>query len=764
MTGNVEAGLLCTLICDEIEDLVYVMDREGVLVLCNQALKARLGYPEDRLAGLSIWDLHPESARSQVDGAMERLRQIGEERCNVPLVAADGESVPVDSRIFTLWMGDRSLFCGICKDMTILRRTESAMLNTQAQLAAILDHLPFYSWMKDSEGRFIAISRQVEEIVGKPRSEILGRTDFDIWPKALAEKYVADDRKVMETGHPAEVEEMIIRGDQVEWIETCKAPIVDSKGDIVGTAGAARIVSEHRRLQQELRGQKRFMKALIDAIPDLIFYKDTNSVYMGCNKAFSEGFVGLEEERIVGKTDHDLFKDPELADFFRAKDREMLAAGVAVANEETVTMADGSIVQYETIKTPFLDEEGFVAGLIGISRDITARKQSEQARETARRQAEEASALKGRFLANMSHEIRTPMNGIMGFLEMLEQTPLNAMQATYLKEARSASVHLLTLINDILDSSKIEAGRLEMDYRPFRLREVTDRALALVTPKQGGGPVLTCRIGPEVPPVLMGDATRIQQILLNLLGNAVKFTERGHVSLVVESDPLNAEEHRLHFTVRDTGIGIADSELGRLFEPFTQADASTSRRYGGSGLGLSIARELIRMMGGDIGIESTPGVGSTFRFTLILKVAGDNAQETAEAESHEVLPKRKLPKILLAEDNAINIRLIQLLLEQYGFSCDVVTDGVEAVLACAATDYDLVLMDCQMPKVDGYEATRRIRRRGVGRPRPVIVAMTASAMAGDRERCMDAGMDDYISKPLSRAGFEALLEEYLPRS
>lgn len=352
MKGELMDNGLYGAILNEIEDLVYILDPEGRVLSGNRALRERLGYTEAQLLRLSIADLHPAERSAEVDRAMAALIRTGAGGCAIPLVSREGETVSVESRLFRAEGSDGTVYVGICKDMTILRRTETLAMNTRAQLAAILDHLPFYSWMKDEKGRFIAISRQVEEVLGRPRAEILGRTDYEIWPEALAAKYVEDDRRVMASGKPLDVEELIIRGDRVEWIETCKAPIVDAEGRAIGTVGAARIVSEHRRLQQELKGQKRFLKALIDAIPDLIFYKDTESVYLGCNKAFSERFVGLPEEAIIGKTDFDLFEDHQLASFFRQKDREMLAAGAPAANEETVTLTDGTPVDIETIKTP----------------------------------------------------------------------------------------------------------------------------------------------------------------------------------------------------------------------------------------------------------------------------------------------------------------------------------------------------------------------------------------------------------------------------
>lgn len=758
-------------IFNELEDLIFVVNEEGELLKVNRALLRRLGYAEEQLKGMTVLDLYAPDRKGEALAIVEQL-SIGKEiRCQIPLLAVSGETVDVASRLFRADFNGIPAFFGICRDITPLRNRESDAMKSKAQLTALLDNIPFCAWMKDEAGRYIAVNKAFLGICDKPAETILGKTDYDIWPESLARKYDADDQYAIRLGKQLSLEEFIMHGEVLEWVETHKTPIIDATGKRVGIAGISQVVTEQRRLQQELKGQKRFLKAMMDAIPDLIFCKDTDSVYLGCNAAFSEKFIGLSEKEIIGLTDSDFIKDQEQAAFFRQKDREMLEAGVPVTNEERVVLADGTEVELETMKTPFFDEEGRVSGLIGVSRDITARKKAEQELVAARQSAEAANIMKGQFLANMSHEIRTPMNGILGFLDLLGRTALNESQRSYLMEARSASEILLYLINDILDFSKIEAGGMILESRQFALREVLENTVALMAPKTDGGPVIDIRLADNLPHTVIGDPYRLKQVLTNLLSNAVKFTDKGIVRLSAER--INPEESTvaLHFSVSDTGVGIREEDLKLLFRPFTQADASTSRKYGGSGLGLSISRELTRLMGGDIWAESTLGVGSTFHFVVRLQPVEMLPGEDTPSELSIPCPSQtddghagSAPRILLAEDNHINSMLMAVMLENRGLEWDIATDGAEAVAAFRRCDYELILMDCQMPGMDGYEATRIIRREEAGRIRPVIVAMTANAMVGDREKCLRAGMDDYLSKPISQDSFYGILDKYFPAS
>ncbi len=384
----------------------------------------------------------------------------------------------------------------------------------------------------------------------------------------------------------------------------------------------------------------------------------------------------------------------------------------------------------------------------------------------ARDEALAASRLKSEFLANVSHEIRTPMNGVVGMTELLLRGQLTAEQREQAGTVRTCSQSLHALISDILDLSKIEAGKLDLQCLEFDLAEVVRDVERILAPqaKAKGLSLLTCW-EPRLERRVRGDPDRLRQVLLNLVGNAVKFTEHGSVALEVHSELRSTDRLRYLFRVRDTGIGIAPEDQARLFQPFVQADASTTRRFGGTGLGLAISRHLVEAMGGSIGVESEPGRGSTFWFTVGVNHCTPHAPLPAprDARATEALsPDDALPplSVLLVEDNAVNRRVAELMLRNLGCRCESANDGAAALAALERSSFDLVLMDSQMPVLDGLEATRELRRREGSQRHTIVVALTANALPEDREQCLAAGMDDFLTKPLQGATLEATLRRW----
>jgi len=384
--------------------------------------------------------------------------------------------------------------------------------------------------------------------------------------------------------------------------------------------------------------------------------------------------------------------------------------------------------------------------------------------KAAKDNAEKMSQAKGEFLANMSHEIRTPMNGVIGTLQLLEDTDLSSEQKEFVMTAHKSADALLAILNDILDLSKIEAGKLHFEHIPFDLKLLIQDIVTLYSLKsEQQGVLLVQQIDETLPVSMMGDPTRIRQVIVNLVSNALKFTDQGEVKIIVEVVKSDAENVDLKISVTDTGIGIPEAAQKSLFNAFTQADGSTTRKYGGTGLGLAIVSQLVEIMDGVLGVDSVEGEGSQFWFTASFQCS-DEAPENQVQQVAENSAEQLQAKILLVEDNPINQMVAQKMLEKIGLKPALANNGLEALKLLNEQSFDLVLMDCQMPEMDGFDATREIRQRNIkaiGQNTIPIVAMTANVMSGDRERCLDVGMDDYIGKPVQRNQLESVLRKWL---
>ena len=574
--------------------------------------------------------------------------------------------------------------------------------------------------------------------------------------------------------------EMFVRGGAHAWrdeyrfrcqdgsyafVEDRGYVVRDEQGHPTRMIGALTDVTMRKQAEENLRRSETHFRSLIEKGSDLFGIVGPDGAMRYVSPSHLT-VLGYRPDELLGRTAVDFVHPDDLGALV-----ERFAGVVGDAPLEfRFRHADGSWRVLET-RMNDLTADPDVGGMVTNSRDITDRKRAEAELQRAKISAEAASRVKSEFVANMSHEIRTPMNAILGMTELALDTELTAEQREYLETVRAAGDWLLTLLNDVLDFSKLEAGKVVIDPIEFPLRAMLHETLRILMPRAHvKGLELTCAVEPSVPDAIVGDPGRLRQVLVNLLSNGIKFAEHGSVVVEVTAQPVgNDDEIELRVRVRDTGIGIPAGQHTAIFDPFVQADSSTTRRYGGTGLGLAIAKQLVAMMGGTIGVESVVGSGSTFRFTARVRRAAERLLDHPHREAaagSESLAGRVL-HVLLAEDNVVNQRLAVRLLEKYGHRIRVVANGRDALTALACERFDVVLMDVQMPEMDGLDATVAIRRLEVqgclAQRRVPIVAMTAHALSGDRERCLAAGMDDYVSKPIQVRGlFDAIARVVAP--
>ncbi|MBZ9688530.1 response regulator [Clostridium estertheticum] len=511
------------------------------------------------------------------------------------------------------------------------------------------------------------------------------------------------------------------------------------------------------------------IRLLLDSTAEGIYGMDLKGNATFCNTSCLRMLGYKHQDELMGKSMHwQIHYKRSDGTNFPMEECKVLNAIVkgerTHVEDDVFWRADGNCfpVQYFSYPQYY---DGKVIGAVVTFTDITQRKLEQNEIIKAKEAAEAANIAKSLFLANMSHEIRTPMNGIVGFLQLLENTELNSEQLEFIDIMKTSTDTLLTVVNDILDISKIEAGKLELEHISFDIYSTIEKAVIFFnTRAEEKGLKLNILIRPDIPQFVVGDPTKLRQVISNLISNAVKFTDNGEVFIEAFLNKQTDETIEVLFTVKDTGIGMTEQEISKLFAPFIQADSSSTRKYGGTGLGLAICKNIVEMMDGKINLVSEKEIGTTFTFTITLNKTEDNQVKIPTKYSimegkKEIIYNSKLT-ILLVEDNKVNRMLFIKLLKMKGFCCDIAINGEEAVKACFNSNYDIIFMDCQMPVMDGYEATRQIREAEGDRKHTIIVAMTAYAMKGDAEKCIEKGMDAYLGKPIDFEQVTKMLKRY----
>jgi two-component system, sensor histidine kinase and response regulator len=686
--------------------------------------------------------------------------------------------------------GTAQFYLAVKQDITERKQMEAALVVESDRLQTIIDGVHSLVFVKDRDGRHLMVNAFFEEVFKIRRSDVIGKTDLDLFPEEIAREIMTIDAAVMTSGKPAHFEMSIPHHDGTEHIHlTEKFPLTDGDGNIYGMCGFATDITHQKDVERELEDSQRYLTQIIEFLPDPTFAIDMDGRVTLWNKKIEE-LLGVKAEDMIGKNDFEyalpLYGDrrPILIDLVLQFDKERQNDYSTIERHGNVLSGEAYIPTLKAkgdqasyfwgVAAPLYDADGEIVGAIECIRDVTERKRMDKDLEARIRdlddaqsamlnmmedldeekvRAEAATQAKSDFLANMSHEIRTPMNAILGMTHLALRTDLNDKQRDYISKTHASAQSLLGIINDILDFSKIEAGKLDMEVIDFDLGEVLENLSNLITVKaQEKGLEMVFAVEPDVPVFLQGDPLRLGQILLNLCGNAVKFTETGEIVIAVKRVAEESDHALLHFAVKDTGIGLTEEQRAKLFQSFQQADTSTTRKYGGTGLGLTISKKLTEMMGGEIDVASTPGQGTTFFFTARF------GKQKETRKKRRIIPETlNHLKTLVVDDNDTFREVLKVYLEEFTFQVVAVPSGQQALdeikqaFQAGERPYDVVFMDWQMPGMNGIEASRKIKSDPDIARRPKIIMVTGHGRADVMKEAEDVGLDGFLLKPVTQS-------------
>ncbi|MCE1225343.1 MAG: PAS domain S-box protein, partial [Geobacteraceae bacterium] len=750
---------------ETLPDLVWLKDPEGVYLVCNPRFEDFYGAKASDIIGKTDYDFVDKDLADFFRDNDRRAAEAGKPTINEEWLtfAASGYHGLFETIKTPMFASDGTLIgvLGVSRDISERARAYELLRLSEEKFSTAFKSSPdAFSLTRFRDGIFLDINESFTEQLGYRPEDVVGKSSLELslWVNPSERDLMV--QQIRDTGSVRNMEARFRRKDgQIQTGLMSTALIVINGEECL--LNFVRDITERKQAEEQLRLSEEKFASAFKASPDSVnLNRLTDGTYLEVNEGFCT-ITGYREDEVLGKSSLDLniWVFPE--------DRQRLVQelrqyGVVKNLETQFRCKDGSIITGQ-MSACIITVNGEQC-LLNITRDVTERKQYEEELKQARRAADTANRAKSEFLANMSHEIRTPMNGIIGMTQLLQFTDLNPEQQEYLQCLESSTKNLLSLLNDILDLSKVESGKIELENTSFSLRqsiqEVITTQISLIRQKQLQ---LTTNLPDEIPDTLLGDPLRIKQILLNLLGNAIKFTETGSISITAVITNRLTNSLTLCLSVSDTGIGMTPEALERIFAPFEQADNSTTRKYGGTGLGLTICRRLAELMGGRIWAESEPAKGSCLSVELPFELPEHQQTQQPEPAAQAYTNGTRSLKLLLVEDNELNATTLIAMLKKLGHQIELACNGQQALDKLLNSRYDCILMDISMPVMGGDEVTRIIREAELqtGQHMPII-ALTAHALRGDREQFLSSGFDGYIAKPVAIQQLVAELKRLAP--
>ncbi len=726
---------------------------KGKFLYVNDAFRNMIGYSLDEINHLCVEDIYADLGK--VKALDKKVRDKGFiQRLEIPLRRKDKKIIwcSVSSTAVKDDSGKVKWVDVVVEDITVQKQVEKELIESKELFRVVFQNSAAAITVTDKNERIIAWNPFAEQILEMTKEDLFNKPVKDLYsPEEWRRIRSLNIRK---KGMRSDLEAQVLKKDGTPLdVSTSISVLKDADGNVTGSIGIMSDISNQKKTVKQLKDSEEKFRAILDNSPAAIMLTNANEQIVSWN-TFTEVILGMTEKELYLKKVSSLYPEKEWRKIRAANIRK---TGSKQHMETKVLKKDGSTLDVDLSVNILMDASGKIVGSVGVLQDVTEQNRIKKMLIQAKLAAEEASSSKSLFLANMSHELRTPMNTIMGMIDLTIDTPLDEEQKDNLVVAKDAAENLLNLINDILDLSRVEAGKITLESIEFHLSNVIKnvcKGLSVLAQKKELN--LLWNMDDKIPELLEGDPGRLRQILINLINNAIKFTHKGSITVDValEKDLPN-DECCVRFSVKDEGIGIPEDKVETVFETFSQADDSHNRRYGGTGLGLAICKKLVEMKGGRVWAESEVGKGSTFIFTAVYKKSKNKKKEEAASTVEAAGQKSgesvvKDLRILLAEDNLVNQKMTVRLLEKRGWTVKAADNGQIVLDILNKEDFDLILMDAQMPVLDGLEATKIIRdeEKQTGKHIPII-ALTAAAMEEDKKRCYAAGMDEYTTKPIN---------------